>query len=43
MEKNRKKYKDILENNVSNSEAFKCLLTLPLIPQDVVESVFNEL
>ena len=43
MEKNRKKYKDILENNVSNNEAFKCLLTLPLIPEDVVESVFNEL
>ena len=43
MEKNRKKYKDILENNVSNNEAFKYLLTLPLIPEDVVESVFNEL
>jgi hypothetical protein len=43
MEKNRKKYKDILENNVSNNEAFKCLLTLPLIQEDVVESVFNEL
>ena len=42
MEKNRKKYKG-LENNVSNNEAFKCLLTLPLIPEDVVESVFNEL
>ena len=43
MEKNRKKYKDIFENNVSNNEAFKCLLTLPLIQEDVVESVFNEL
>ena len=26
MEKDRKKYKDILERNVSNNEAFKCLL-----------------
>ena len=40
---NGKKYKDILENDISNQEAFKCLLTLPLIPEDVVESVFNEL
>ena len=39
----KKKYKDILENNISNQEAFKYLLTLPLIPEDVVESVFNEL
>ena len=38
-----KKYKDILENDISNQEAFKYLLTLPLIPEDVVESVFNEL
>ena len=40
---NGKKYKDILENDISNQEAFKCLLTLPLIPEDVVEPVFNEL
>ena len=43
MEKNRKKPKDILKNNVSNNEAFKYLLTLHLIQEDVVESVFNEL
>ncbi len=43
MEKNRRKYKDILEKNISNIEGFKCLLTPPLILEDVVESVFNEL
>ena len=41
--KKQKENKDILENNVSNNEAFKYLLTLPLIPENVVESIFNEL
>jgi len=40
MEKNRKKYKNI---NASNNETFKYLLTLLLIPEDVAESIFNEL
>ena len=41
MENKRKKYQVILKNSVSNQEAFKCLLTLPLIPADMVELIFN--
>ena len=43
MENKRKKYQVILKNSVSNQEAFKCLLTLPLIPADMVELMFNEI
>lgn len=37
MESKRKKYKDILKNSLPNQETFKCLLTLPLIPTDMVD------
>ena len=43
MEKQRKKYSDLLEDNINNKEIFKSLITLPLIPIDMVEPVFNQL
>ena len=43
MENQRKKYKDILKNSLANQETFKCLLTLPLIPTDMVELIFKEI
>ena len=41
MEKQRKKYKNLLEDNLTNQETFKSLITLPLIPLDIVEYVYN--
>ena len=38
MEKQRKKSSDLLEYNITNKEIFKCLITLPLIPIDMVEN-----
>ena len=43
MEKQRKKFLDLLEDNISNKESFKSLITLPLIPIDMVVPVFNQL
>ena len=43
MEKQRKKYKHFLDDNISNQESFKSPLTLPLIKLDMVELVFNQL
>ena len=43
MENQRKKYKDILKNSLSNQETFKYLITLPLIPTDMVELIFKEI
>ena len=39
--KQKKKYQNILNNSVSNQETFKCLLTLPLIPADMVDEIRN--
>ena len=41
MEKQRKKYKHLLDDNISNQESFKSLFTLPLIKLDMVELIFN--
>ena len=43
MEKQRKKFINYLNDKIENQELFKSLLTLPLIPSDIVENVFNEL
>ena len=43
LEKQRKKYKHLLDDNISNQESFKSLLTLPLIKLDMVELIFNQL
>ena len=43
MEKQRKKYKNLLEINLTNQETFKSLITLPLISSDMVGCVFNYL
>ena len=41
--KTKKKNLDLLEDNISNKESFKSLISLPLIPIDMVEPVFNQL
>ena len=41
--KTKKKNLDLLEDNISNKERFKSLISLPLIPIDMVEPVFNQL
>ena len=43
MEKQKKKFINYLNDKIENQELFKSLLTLPLIPSDIVENVFNEL
>ena len=41
--KTKKKNLDLLEDNISNKESFKSLISLPFIPIDMVEPVFNQL
>ena len=43
MEKQKKKFINYLNDKIENQELFKSLLTLPLIPSDIVENIFNEL
>lgn len=41
--KAKKKISNILNDKIKNQEIFKSFITLPFIPSDIIENIFNEL